>query len=56
MKTTEIETAMILQELESITCKVEELNILIRGYAKALLSREHGITQSMESEGDCHEG
>jgi hypothetical protein len=56
MRPTEIETAMILQELESITCKVEELNILIRSYAKALLSREHGITQRMESEGDRHEG
>jgi hypothetical protein len=56
MKTSEIETAMILQELDSFICKVEELNILIRGYAKALLSREHDITQRMESEGDRHEG
>jgi len=55
MKTKEIETELILQEMESIRCKVEELNILIRSYAKAILSQEHGITLRMEREGVRHE-
>ena len=56
MKTKEIETELILQEMESIRCKVEELNILIRSYAKAMLSREHSHTLRMEREGVHHEG
>jgi hypothetical protein len=55
MRTKEIETELILQEMESIRCKVEELNVLIRSYAKAMLSHEHGITLRMEREGVHHE-
>ena len=55
MKTQEIETHLLLQEMESIRCKVEELNILIRSYAKAMLSREHSHTPRMEREGGCYE-
>ena len=41
MRTKEIESEMLLQEMASIRCKVEELNELVRSYAKHLLSREH---------------
>jgi hypothetical protein len=55
MKTKEIESELVLQELESIRCKVDELNILVRSYAKALLSREHDFALRMEGEGDRYE-
>lgn len=55
MKTQEIETHLLLQEMESIRCKVEELNILIRSYAKAMLSREHSHTLRIEREGGRYE-
>ena len=49
MRTKEIETELILQEVESIRCKVDELNVLIRSYAKAMLSREHDVQSWMEA-------
>lgn len=55
MKTKEIETELVLQELESIRCKVDELNILVRSYAKAMLSREHDLTLRMERDGVRYE-
>ncbi len=49
MRSKEIETELILQEAESIRCKVDELNVLIRSYAKAMLSREHDVQSWMEA-------
>lgn len=55
MKTKEIETELVLQELESIRCKVNELSILVRSYAKAMLSREHDLALRMERVGVRYE-
>ena len=49
MRTKEIESEMLLQEMASIRCKVEELNELVRSYAKHLLSREHDVAAWMEA-------
>lgn len=49
MKTNEIETEMLLQEMASIRCKVEELNSLICSYVRTLLSREHDVAAWMEA-------
>ena len=55
MKTQETESCLLLQKMESIRCKIEELNILIRSYAKAMLSREHSHTLRMKREGGCYD-
>lgn len=49
MKTNEIETEMLLQEMAAIRCKVEELNNLVRSHARTLLSREHDVAAWMEA-------
>lgn len=49
MKTNEIETEMLLQEMASIRCKVEELNEVVRSYTGGLLSREHDVAAWMEA-------
>ncbi len=49
MKTNEIETEMLLQEMAAIRCKVEELNNLVRSHTKSLLSREHDVAAWMEA-------
>ena len=51
MKTQEIEAEMLLQELESVRCKVEELSALVRSYTKTLLSREHDVQSWMAATG-----
>ena len=50
MKTREIETELILQELEVVRSKVEELTIVVRGYAKHLLIREHDVAAWIEAQ------
>jgi len=49
MRTKEIETEMLLQEMASLRCKFEELNDLVRSYARSLLSREHDVAAWMEA-------
>jgi hypothetical protein len=49
MKTNEIETEMLLQEMAAIRCKVEELNSLVRSHTKSLLIREHDVAAWMEA-------
>jgi hypothetical protein len=49
MKTNEIETEMLLQEMAAIRCKVEELNNLVRSHTKNLLNREHDVEAWMEA-------
>ena len=49
MRTKEIETEMLLQEMASLRCKLEELNDLVRSYIKGLLSREHDVAAWMEA-------
>ena len=56
MRTKEIETELILQEMESIKCKVEELNVHIRSFTKVLLCREHDVQSWMEAAGIGKEG
>ncbi len=59
MKTNEIETEMLLQEMAAIRCKVEELNEVVRSYTRGLLSREHDVAAWMEAtqvaRSDCNE-
>jgi hypothetical protein len=55
MRTKEIETELILQELEAIRCKVDELSILVRSYAKALLCREHQRATRTQREVELYE-
>ena len=49
MKTNEIETEVLLQEIAAIRCKVEELNEVVRSYTRGLLSREHDVAAWMEA-------
>lgn len=49
MRTKEIETEVILQELGAVRSKIEELTIIVRGYAKQLLIREHDVAAWIEA-------
>jgi hypothetical protein len=49
MRTKEIEAEMILQELQDFRSKVEELTVVVRNYAKQMLSREHDVAAWMEA-------
>ena len=56
MRTKEIETEMILQEMASLRHKIEELNDLVLCYTKGLLSREHDVAAWMEATGVVRRG
>ena len=49
MKTKEIETEVILQELQAFRSKVEELTVVVRNYAKQMLIREHDVAAWIET-------
>ena len=50
MKTKEIEAAVILQELQAVRSKVEELTVVVRSYAKQMLVREHDVAAWIEAQ------
>jgi hypothetical protein len=50
MKTKEIESEVILQELQAFRSKVEELTIVVRSYAKQMLTREHDVAAWIEAQ------